>query len=348
MSHVPIHSNYHAALNLPLGEPVALAVRAAELGSAFYLNGRPGYRARFFAQRNMQPLSTHPFTDDRLADMVVRGARHGGVLIARGAFLPESRRADGAIRDGDPINLRLDSLSVQVPRTALLGATEAEIAAADARIDACQGEGVLFCHLIDTLHRVLGVAHRSLSPRFLRAERLVLCQAASGGEDPSLLCNPRLSLYLVSAPGKGKKILGEMAQALAPASHLAQPAMLTPAGLGVHVEPTRGGWRSMPGALPLCDKGVLVIDDIHRLERSQRNQLEGVLMTATEDGFVTATKSHIGRFQAHCGVLLTGNPGSTLPGYNPQRRAARGKGPADERAAEIGRASCRERVSSPV
>ena len=73
----------------------------------------------------------------------------------------------------------------------------------------------------------------------------------------------------------------------------------------------------MFSALPRTSGGVCVLEDIHRLDRSQLNRTLSILMCAAEDGKVAPAKAAAATYQARVALHMNANPQSSVGGERP-------------------------------
>lgn len=173
---------------------------------------------------------------------------------------------------------------------AAVGATRAETCEAETLLERllCGADtsnpGAILDRVIDELRWLHRVETDGLPEGFTLAERATVLQALSTGQLPN--ANPRLHTLVVGLPGSGKKILAGYVNTLEPVCLPAQASSMTRAGLGAGTSRGKDGLKAEAGLLPRAHLGAVVIEDLHGLRQSQREQVHSTLAQAMEDGKV--------------------------------------------------------------
>ena len=74
----------------------------------------------------------------------------------------------------------------------------------------------------------------------------------------------------------------------------------------------RGGWTARPGVTPRTSGGILVFEDLHRLDRGNLNRHQAILMTILEDAKIAPSKAAAASFEARVALHLNANPRAVL------------------------------------
>ncbi len=313
-----------------LGGNVAtgIAVRVTKVHPPVQIGGLFHYRLTLMDLESEQQIITTPIRDPSLLRRARDAARNGTRMMVFGTLWalvldepdddPSSpagrRQMQGPAEDKRPMHIDMLDLRPLSRPTSMLGPSNEEMQTTQRLLDQLIATpGGLRLHLRSEARALTHAATAALSERFQIAEELIMLQALSYGQVlPNV--NSRLSLYLYSHPGIGKKLLVEQARLFAPLSELVQPGMVSAAGLGARVEMGPGGFVAHPGILPKCSGGVCTIDDIHRIAPRDVNILQAILMSVLEDGKISPAKAASATYESRCGVLLCSNPLSILKG----------------------------------
>lgn len=293
---------------------LSFLARVVGISRPEFWGGRPAQRVQLRDIVDGRSIESLPIHDPDRVEEAESFLKSGSFVVVRGRFLPPSGPSDRPGPDGAPALMRVESFAPLTQQLSLLGATPEERAEADALLDRlAEDPEALYQYLYEEAFAILDI-RPYFNDRFNDCIRLMFLQAVSSGM-VHYRTNPRLSVALFSAPGKGKKILTLLAELLAPLSALVQPGLVTPAGLSARTEQSPGGgWRCQPGALPNANRGVCTVDDVHRLPGAHLNAFQAILMSAAEDGVVAPTKAAAAVYESACGLLLNGNRRSDIEG----------------------------------
>lgn len=303
MQDAPLLPSYFAALSAGPERPFRLVARLLRLGAAEAIGDEAGFPLLLLDQEG-EEFATAPLCGPRLAAPARRALLDGRRVLLAGRFTEVRRRFALSVEDLQPL----------AAATPLLCPAPEEIAAADAVLDGAEDLEAL---LLGGVHRLLGVRERSLSPRFLLAERAVIYAALCTGQVDGRT-NPRLSLFFVSKPATGKKLLAEASRILQPVHHLVQIGMATPAGLNASVSQSpRQGFLARPGLIALADQGAVAIEDLHRLDSAHLQAIWDTLCATLEDGRLLGSKSGRACYRAHTSIQISVNRKSELRGRCP-------------------------------
>jgi hypothetical protein len=293
---------------------VTIVVTVVSVLDPELIGGKICHRLRLSDQTDRREVMTLPIADLDQVQMAEDAQDRGTRLCATGSFVGDTKADKKSGSQG--LRFQVKTLSETVTPCQLIGASPEEVAEANALIDRLAGgEGrphdELSRHILSELHDILSIAHVKLSPRFRKCERLTLLQAASCGQLPSGT-NARLSTFIVSDPGKGKKVLGKYAEVLAPRHGLVQPTEVSPAGFTASTVHKRDGWDTDPGVFIRASHGAVVIEDLHRLEPKYKNRFHGAMMSILEDGQVVTQKAAFKRYEATTALHMNGNRHSVI------------------------------------
>lgn len=324
----PIFACCDKAMDYGLGprRPLALVARINHIKNPRIRNGAVSYTMRLSDTERGLPFTTAPVFDARLVQRARDFFDSGERVLCHGYFLGMTPpRKDGD--EGEPI-FHLTRLSPLPDYSALLGVTDDERAEAARVAETFFQPGtdptLLEEYLLSEARQILRIEPGVLSPRYRLAERATLLQALSHAMvGPAT--NPRLSLFLFSDPGRGKKPLSLMAALFAPLSQTVQPTLCTPAGVGASVRMSKDGPVCEPGVLPQCSLGTVVFEDMHRLNKTYLFILQALLMSTAEDGRLTPVKMASASYSAKTALHINSNLQSILTAaldlYGPQARA---------------------------
>lgn len=308
--HIFSSSREAVAQRRHLSGPAALLLRVARISEPRVRGELTFHTISFTDANGCGALDSGPVTDPGLVDIAQEALENGRLLCARGLLLSEPL---GPRNKDEEVRLHLESLHLRFRPSALLGPGQQDLLRADATIDdLARRPGALERHLLGECNALLDVETDNLSPRFRQCQRLMLLQALSSGQVDEHT-NPRLSTYVFSEPGMGKKLLSRMAMLLAPASCLIQPQTATLAGVTACVEQQpRLGWVARPGVVPRANRGVCVYEDFHQFDTPLARALRGNMLSILEDGRIAPSKAAAATYEVQAAVHLNGNRVSSV------------------------------------
>jgi replicative DNA helicase Mcm len=134
----------------------------------------------------------------------------------------------------------------------------------------------------------------------------LLCSIVSGADNPQN--REYIHMILCGDPGTGKSALLRYVRALVPRSQYSAGKGSSVAGLTVAVvkdELSGSGYTAQAGALVLADRGLMVLDEVDKLEKEDFQALN----TALEESFIEVHKGGINqKFNTRCPVIALCNP----------------------------------------
>jgi replicative DNA helicase Mcm len=152
--------------------------------------------------------------------------------------------------------------------------------------------------LIDsTAPDILGHAHIKIA---------LICAIVSGSDKPGI--REYINVILCGDPGTGKSALLKSIRALVPRAQFSAGKGSSVAGLTVAIvkdELSGSGYTAQAGALVLADRGLMVLDEVDKLEKEDFQALN----TALEESFIEIHKGGINqKFNTRCSVIALCNP----------------------------------------
>ncbi len=134
----------------------------------------------------------------------------------------------------------------------------------------------------------------------------LLCSVVSGSDNPRF--REYLHVILCGDPGTGKSALLKAIRVLVPRAQYSAGRGSSVAGLTVAVvkdELSGGGFTAQAGALVLADRGLMVLDEVDKLEKEDFQALN----TALEEGFIEVHKAGLHqKMSTRCSVVALCNP----------------------------------------
>lgn len=273
-----------------LNQPVSLLSRIVGRSATVVADGQVGSRLRFTALRSADLRDSALCTEPELLSRAEHAFEHGYPVLLSGRFVPAAPGAAAFAGAETGLELRLTGIEPVQRAATLLCPTEEELCAARAAWRLVHsapagpdGEPPLLRHVLSEARVLLGLRPDG-PPRYRLLQTAVVLQALSGGG--LLTGNPRLSVMTLAQPGRGKRLLGQLAQLLSPVAMMGHGPTLTPAGLSAQLLRQRdGGFCVEPGMLIRGDGGVVIVEEYQALRR-HRDRIEQALCQAAEDGRV--------------------------------------------------------------
>jgi replicative DNA helicase Mcm len=158
------------------------------------------------------------------------------------------------------------------------------------------------CTLMQTLTdstapEILGYANIKVS---------LLCSIVSGGDN--IQFRDYTHIIICGDPSTGKSALLKFIRAIVPRAQYSAGRGSSVAGLTVAIvkdELSGSGYTAQAGALVLADRGLMVLDEVDKLEKEDIQALN----TALEEGFIEIHKGGINKsFNTRCPVIALCNP----------------------------------------
>ena len=214
---------------------------------------------------------------------------------------------------GGSYDLRFMIFEMRPVTTALqtINATPEEVKRARTRLRTLKRKGETpVAYIRERLIDGLEIASIDDHPALSMALDFTILQSLSCGHVGN--ASGKLNGLIVGVPGSGKKLLNRAARTTSVNFREGHPTKLTKAGLSGSTRPTKKGFVSEPGLLPLAHMGTVSIQDAHSIPNSSRAGVYAALSMVMEDGVVMDSTAANRTFEAETAVLLDLNRLSDL------------------------------------